>query len=87
MNTLGFTIDANVEIPPLRGRLSKDQWTKWPFVDMNVGDSFFHPGVGTSASSAAREFAAVNHPKRFVTRTFESDPITKLPGTRVWRIR
>lgn len=87
LNTLGFTLDVGVPIPPRKGRINKDEWTRWPFADMDVGDSFFAPGVSLGARTASQDYAWMHPGVKFTTRSFDEDPITKLPGLRVWRIR
>ncbi len=70
-----YKVETNVPIP------SRDR-SKYPFVDMDVGDSFLIPDptdterkrVQTSAASYGRR-----HNKHFVTRTTHD-------GIRVWRI-
>ena len=55
---------------------------KWPFRDMEVGDSFFVP-KGTEANSATNAMANANHkqkPKKWTKRTLNG-------GIRIWRIQ
>ena len=59
---------------PHRGR------PKYPFRDMELGDSFFAPGATViSLHGCARR----HRPKRFTCRTLVENGI---PGVRVWRI-
>lgn len=84
---MNYSIDPNVPIPARRGRLPKAQWKKWPFAELEVGWSVSLQGHPNTVRAAATEFSLHNRPKRFLCRWFDEDPITKLPGTRVWRIR
>lgn len=71
-----FQIESNVPLPEPKLGIRK---AKYPFADMNVGDSFVVSGKlkQTVASSASR-YARL-HGKRFAVR--------KVPdGYRVWRI-
>ncbi len=87
MSTLGFIIDERVPIPPRKGRTPKADWRTWPFPDLEVGDSFFSSGVACTARFAALDYQKAHPGVRFTTRAFDEDPVTKLPGVRVWRIR
>lgn len=54
---------------------------KWPFRDMEVGDSVFFEGVKTTAlgpANAARSYGN-KYGKKFISRKFED-------GVRVWRV-
>ena len=65
------TIDKNIPIPKRR--------TKWPFADMEVGDSFFAPGFASDEFSGRTKHYA---PKKFTVRTVIENGVR---GVRVWR--
>jgi hypothetical protein len=53
---------------------------KYPFLTMNVGDSFLVPGKSAAQFSQATNYANRTNPgKRFKSRTVEG-------GVRVWRV-
>ena len=68
-----FKIDKNVELP--------NSNKKYPFDDMDVGDSFLISGetIGSNVKSAIQHFKKVEKYKKFQTRTVNE-------GVRVWRI-
>lgn len=76
---LGTRIDDEIEInkglpTPQRGR------TKYPFRDMELGDSFFAPGASViSLHGCARR----HRPMRFTCRSLVENGVA---GVRVWRI-
>jgi hypothetical protein len=80
-------IDDDVPLPPRKGRGFDASATTYPFAKMRVGQSAFFPGVSGSAKFAAAEYARQHPEVRFETRSFDCDPKTKLPGTRVWRTK
>ena len=71
MSDTAFTIDKDRPIPPTRRQ------TKYPFGEMEVGDSFF--AENKKAVSAAHVWASTHPGVKFATRT-EGD------GVRVWRL-
>lgn len=86
---ISWHIDRDVPIPPKPGRKLKSAWRAWPFADMQVGDSVFFGGLllSMAARTASQDYAARERTAKFTTRAFDKDPITKLPGVRVWRIK
>lgn len=76
-----FKIDKNVKMPPKGQKPSK-----YPFQQMEVGDSFFVPNPKdkkrspiTSATHSANKKLA---PKRFTSRTVTESGVM---GMRIWR--
>jgi len=72
-----FTVEDGVTIPDKRqpGRPSK-----YPFDTMEIGQSFFAPGIkDRKVGNAARHY----RPKRFRCRTMVENGIR---GTRCWRV-
>lgn len=71
-----FQIEKNVSIPArtvVRG-------SKYPFADMEIGDSFLVPGIKASTmSNTAGRFAKTHEGYKFSVRA-EGD------GARVWRV-
>lgn len=70
-------IDKDIPTPPLFADHSK-----WPFRQMEVGDSFFVP-TGSDAHSAASAMSNANYkykPKKWTKRTLNG-------GIRIWRIQ
>lgn len=85
-----FVIDKHVPIPPRAGRRPRDQWTPWPFHQMQRGDSFFVPHsepCSRNVSQAFAEHSRMNPGIKFLMRTVEIDIVTQLPGIRVWRVK
>lgn len=70
-----FKIEKNIP-PPSRGGPGRKH--KYPFREMEVGDSFFYRGLRGTIVSCANYFGKRNNAK-FVTRK-END------GFRIWRI-
>ena len=62
-------------VPTPTGRRSK-----YPFRDMEIGDSFFSPG---SSVIGIHGCARRHRPKRFTCRSVDEDGVA---GIRVWRI-
>lgn len=73
-----YAIETNIPVPQIGGRGRKS--SVYPFAQMNVGDSFFVPGITTTKITGT----VFHHGKRlnmkFVTRTVDG-------GVRVWRTK
>ena len=69
------TIEITEGLPTPRGRRSK-----YPFRDMEIGDSFFAP---RSSVIGIHGCARRHRPMRFTCRSVVEDGV---PGIRVWRI-
>lgn len=67
-----FVIEKDIPAP--KGRNSK-----YPFYDMEVGDSFVAPGTSRNNLSAAASAAGRKLRRKFVTADTENGP-------RVWRV-
>lgn len=88
-----FKIEKGIEIPPA-GALGRSQ--KYPFADMDVGDSFFvanDSGKSTADTTARLNNAKNSATKRLVDRKFAVRPAQSVDdngevveGARVWRI-
>lgn len=70
-----FKIDKGIPIPPKKARWRP---SKYPFVNMQVGDSFFTNGTAASLRSATFTYSKRTNTK-FVTRSEGT-------GWRVWRV-
>lgn len=73
-----FKIEKNIPVPPLR-----DTHSKYPFGEMNIGDSIFVPhkaGAGVNPVVSAAAYYGNKNNKKFTTKNEEK-------GTRVWRIK
>lgn len=70
-----ITIDKTIPAPPRHGN------TKYPFLTMEVGDSFFTdiPRVSAAAFNAGKKLD-----RRFACRAAVENGVT---GTRVWRLK
>lgn len=73
--TTAFKIDTNVPMPEGLVRV------KYPFSKMEIGESFFVPGIAEGRRVAGR--AQHHAPKKFAGRTVTENGIT---GIRYWRI-
>lgn len=72
-----FKIEKNVAFPALGGRGSK----KYPFDEMQVGDSFLAQVKADRLSNAAASYARYHGSGiKFATRKIDDD------NTRIWRI-
>lgn len=71
-----YEIEDGVEIPQNIGRSSR---RKYPFPDMEVGQSFFVPGVKTQAVNGPMQRWKMVLGRRFTIRKMDG-------GVRVWRI-
>ena len=70
-----FEIEKNIAIPKIdKTRVGRK--TKYPFRQMEIGDSFVAP---KNAISAAQTHS-MRHKEKFATRTIDADNI------RIWRI-
>lgn len=69
-----ITIEKNIPFPKVSS-------TKYPFLDLEVGDSFFVPDMTTSSISSNIQRFRLKYPDRkWSTRTVSG-------GIRVWRIQ
>lgn len=72
-----FNIEKNIQLPNNTGKPGARP--KYPFAQMEVGDSFFAPGMKANALSNASQWHASKTGKKF-TCTKEAD------GARCWRV-
>ena len=72
-----FKVEKDVPLPKLVRRV------KYPFREMEVGDSFFYEGGQKSIHTAASKFCRDNPEYKFTTRQVEEGGVK---GVRVWRI-
>lgn len=76
-------IESCVKAPTDR-KLMVGRSPKYPFRDMNVGDSAFLPGdAGRIMAAAARTFAYRNEGYDFTSRNVRENGVD---GVRVWRV-
>lgn len=71
-----FQIEKNVPTPEHTGSGTKP---KYPFSEMEVGDSFFAPGMKARALINATQWHANKTGKKFTCATVEG-------GARCWRV-
>lgn len=83
---MSFIIDTDVRLPARKGGRPKDA-VAYPFGRLEVGASFFVPGMSMAAQTAASNYARLHPEKRFATRVLECDPKFFTHGIRVWRTR
>ena len=74
----GFSIEKGVPIPESRG----GGRGKYPFREMEIGDSFFVAGKSTAKFSAHVHHHRKRHGLKFTTRTVTEDGVK---GVRIWR--
>jgi hypothetical protein len=68
----GFKIEKGIPAPKSRAA--------YPFADMEVGDSFFIPGMKTSAEiSSAISYRRLRHGEKYRSQAVDG-------GLRVWRV-
>lgn len=72
-----MTIDKNIPLPPIRRK------NKYPWGNMNVGDSVFVPGKEVRILRPTYSTWGSRHGKRFVGQNLEENGVK---GIRVWRI-
>jgi hypothetical protein len=76
-----YVLDRSVPIPMNAGRGNK----KYPWADMQIGDSFFVPaGILNTLRTRAAE-AGRKHNMKFVARSWEHDG--GVEGVRIWRFK
>lgn len=69
-----FKIERGIPVPSARGAL-----IKYPWAEMEVGDSLFFPAGNHPSVSAISGQWATRHGRKFTTRKVDG-------GVRVWRI-
>lgn len=74
---MAYEVETGVPLPDKHVR-----W-KYPFEQLEVGDSFFVPNKDTTQMSALCKRAALRLGRRFVTAKFDKDGQS---GVRVWRM-
>ena len=82
-----IAINKGVEIPR-----SRRERQKYPFNEMEIGDSFFVPSEDQNERRkiVARLLGNVRSSrieKKFTTRVMSNDPIARMPGVRIWRVK
>jgi hypothetical protein len=70
-----FKIDKKIPLPS-RGQ----QITKYPFIDLDIGDSFLIPEKTVIQTNGLCYYAGKRLKKKFVSRTVNG-------GVRIWRIK
>ncbi len=71
-------VDKNVELPALDGR------TKYPWAEMEVGDSFLVTGVEQRSISTTAGTRSARYGEKYVTRSVVENGEK---GGRVWRVK
>ncbi len=80
-----FKVESGIDVPPLTHE------TKYPWSEMQPGDSFFIPSQGkknqrsvqTSAIATAKRWGVKNSGETFISRTVEENGES---GVRIWRV-
>lgn len=70
-------VDSNIPIPEVTTRGGR---SKYPWVTMNVGDSFFVPDIHIAKFSGQAVNAAKRFKTKYTCRTVDG-------GVRVWRVK
>ena len=68
---------------PIAAHPKKAKVSKYPWPDMEVGDSFFLPGMNVAAFSGSAHTAGRRTGKKFSLRTLTEDGVK---GVRCWRV-
>lgn len=71
-------IEKNVPLPP-HANTGRGRFAKYPWQEMEIGDSFVYPGATQTARGAVWVANKTRAPKRFVCRKFDG-------VTRIWRV-
>ena len=69
---------------PIAAHPPKTKVSKYPWPDMEVGDSFFLPGIKTADFSGAAHSAGLRTGKKFSLRSVTEDGVE---GARCWRVK
>ena len=72
LNSISFTIERGLPMPPPR--------TKYPFLEMEVGDSFAAPLASRNIISSRASSIGARHGREFVSRKISDGQV------RVWRV-
>jgi len=78
-------IDKNVPMPVMQGRESK-----YPFSEMEVGDSFFVAGMTSNQMNNASSHYRKKHGWSFICRNvefYDEGPGINVKGARIWRVK
>lgn len=73
-----FEIEKNLPLPE-RQRGTPGRNAKYPFAKLEVGDSFFIPGIKVQSASRNANYHSMRLGRKFVCRTVDG-------GVRIWRI-
>ena len=83
----GFKIEKNVPMPVTSGR---GPTVDYPFLDMEVGDSIFVPGIDAKKASGQIGFWKKNHGMNFAIRAVTGEVVNDdgevqtVEGVRIW---
>lgn len=77
-DTTRYAIDKDVPLPDQKG---KGPWAKYPFRQMEIGDSVFIPDAYGSTVRSAAHAAGRRLGRKFCVRSKFGEP-----GARVWRV-
>lgn len=75
---MSYQVEPGVKVPTIK-RCRKRGGSKYPFFEMNVGDSFVVPTQQAAGVRRAAHYFSEREGWRFITRTVPE-------GLRVWRI-
>lgn len=83
----GFKIEKNVPMPVTSGR---GPTVDYPFLEMEVGDSIFVPGIDAKKASGQIGFWKKNHGMNFAIRAMQGEVVNEdgevetVDGVRIW---
>lgn len=82
-----YSIDKTVPLPPLHAKTKK-----YPFPEMEIGDSIFVPEAGARSARNAVNSYAKKAARKFATRAAfieanddYGNPLPNIAGIRIWR--
>ena len=83
----GFKIEKNIPMPVTSGR---GPTVDYPFLNMEVGDSIFVPGIDAKKASGQIGFWKKNHGMNFAIRAMQGEVVNDdgevetVDGVRIW---
>jgi hypothetical protein len=78
-----YKIDTHVPLPKMRGAGGKGNY-KYPWNEMEVGQSFFVPDTTIGRFYSQTRAAAKRYSKKFIARSWVNDDGAE--GVRIWRV-
>src|SRR5690606_14294925 len=75
VRSLLFKVEKGIPVPPVK----QGPYSRYPWLQMEVGDSFFVPGVEYSAFKQQPSNAGRRYGRKYASRSVDG-------GVRVWRV-